>query len=62
MSRLPGRVLRFVLYFLLAAPLVLFGMYAFSTRWFFPQPFPAEWTAVSFVRTINDSAPHHRIT
>ena len=54
MSRLPGRVLRFVLYFLLAAPLVLFGMYAFSTRWFFPQPFPAEWTAVSFVRTIND--------
>lgn len=54
MSRLPGRALRFVLYFLLAAPLVLFGVYAFSTRWFFPQPFPAEWTAEPFTRVIND--------
>lgn len=54
MSRLPGRALRFGLYFLLAAPLVLFVVYAFSTHWFFPQPFPAEWTTEAFTRAIND--------
>jgi putative spermidine/putrescine transport system permease protein len=54
MSRLASRALRFVLYFLLAAPLVLFVVYAFSTRWFFPQPFPAEWTTEAFLRSIND--------
>ena len=54
MNRLPGRALRYVLYFLLAGPLVLFVVYAFSTRWFFPQPFPAEWTTEAFGRAIND--------
>ena len=47
-------ILRFALYFVLAAPLVLFIVYAFSTRWFFPQPLPAEWTTVVFMRTLND--------
>jgi putative spermidine/putrescine transport system permease protein len=48
-------ILRGVLYFILAAPLALFIIYAFSTSWFFPQPFPTEWTNSAFLRAINDS-------
>lgn len=48
-------LLRFVLYLVLIAPLLLFAAYAFSTRWFFPQPFPVEWTLTAFHRAINDS-------
>lgn len=47
--------LRLFLYFLLSAPLLLFAAYAFSTRWFFPQPFPAEWTTAAFQRVFADS-------
>ncbi len=47
--------LRFFLYLILVAPLLLFAAYAFSTRWFFPQPFPDEWTTRTFLRAINDS-------
>lgn len=47
--------LRTILYFILVAPLLLFAAYAFSTRWFFPQPFPIEWTTTTFQRAINDS-------
>jgi len=47
--------LRFLLYLILVAPLLLFITYAFSTRWFFPAPFPSEWTASTFQRAINDS-------
>lgn len=47
--------LRYILYFILIAPLLLFAAYAFSTRWFFPQPFPVEWTTTTFQRAINDS-------
>jgi putative spermidine/putrescine transport system permease protein len=54
MNRLPGNVLRFILYVLLAAPLVLFVIYAFSTRWFFPQPFPDEWTTDALTRLLSD--------
>ncbi|MEP7136665.1 MAG: ABC transporter permease [Chloroflexota bacterium] len=54
MNKFSTYVTRFVLYFILAAPLALFIVYAFSTRWFFPQPFPAEWTTAIFTRTIND--------
>ena len=53
-TRFHTRVLRFTLYFILAAPLALFIVYAFSTRWFFPQPFPTEWTATAFSRTLSD--------
>jgi len=48
-------LLRFFLYLILVAPLLLFAAYAFSTRWFFPQPFPVEWTSSIFLRAINDS-------
>lgn len=50
-----NRLLRLPLYLLLASPLLLFAAYAFSTRWFFPQPFPAEWTLTPFQRALNDS-------
>ncbi|MEW6402308.1 MAG: ABC transporter permease [Chloroflexota bacterium] len=53
---------RFVLYLVLIAPLLLFAAYAFSTRWFFPQPFPAEWTTITFQRAINDSRTFSGIT
>ncbi|MBN1665903.1 MAG: ABC transporter permease subunit [Anaerolineales bacterium] len=45
---------RFTLYLILAAPLALLVAYAFSTRWFFPQPFPMEWTSAAFTRIITD--------
>lgn len=45
---------RFFLYLLLIAPLLLFAAYAFSTRWFFPQPLPTEWTTTTFGRVTSD--------
>jgi putative spermidine/putrescine transport system permease protein len=47
---------RFLLYIVLTAPLLLFVLYAFSTRWFFPQSFPSEWTGSTFTRVLSD--PH----
>lgn len=46
---------RSFLYFILVAPLLLFVAYAFSTRWFFPEPFPLEWTTITFQHAIHDS-------
>ncbi len=54
MNKAATLTLRFALYFILAAPLLLFILYAFSIRWFFPQPFPVEWTSTVFTRTISD--------
>ncbi|NJN79551.1 MAG: hypothetical protein HC797_03270 [Anaerolineales bacterium] len=47
--------LRILLYFILVAPLLLFIAYGFSTRWFFPAPFPTELTTLTFARAMNDS-------
>lgn len=55
MKRIAAYSLRFILYIVLVAPIFLFIAYAFSTRWFFPQPFPVEWTTITFLRAINDS-------
>lgn len=55
MKRLTAYSLRFILYLVLIAPLLLFIVYGFSTRWFFPQPFPVEWTMTTFQRAMNDS-------
>ena len=55
MNRTIAVILRFALYAILAAPLALLIAYAFSTRWFFPQPWPAEWTTAVFLRAINDT-------
>jgi putative spermidine/putrescine transport system permease protein len=46
---------RVVLYAILIAPLFLFGLYAFSERWFFPAPLPTQWTASIFTRIITNS-------
>lgn len=55
MNKIVRLAIRLALYLILAAPLVLFVFYAFSTRWFFPQPFPTEWTSAVFSRIINDT-------
>jgi putative spermidine/putrescine transport system permease protein len=55
MKSMFANLFRYILYLILAAPILVFIAYAFSTRWFFPQPFPAEWTATTFQRAINDS-------
>jgi len=55
MKRFTALPFRFVLYIVFIAPLLLFVAYAFSTRWFFPQPFPVEWTFSTFERVLNDS-------
>lgn len=55
MKKFLSYFLRFTLYLILIAPLLLFIVYGFSTRWFFPAPFPVEWTTVTFDRALNDS-------
>jgi putative spermidine/putrescine transport system permease protein len=54
MKSMFANLFRYILYLILAAPILVFVAYAFSTRWFFPQPFPAEWTAIAFQHAIND--------
>ncbi len=48
-SKLPVRILVFTI---LLAPLAVFAVYAFSTRWFYPQPFPQEWNPDAFGRLL----------
>lgn len=48
-------IFRVFLYFILIVPLLLFILYSFSSNWFFPQPFPNEWTLNTFNRAISDS-------
>lgn len=55
MKHLAASSLRFLLYLILVAPLLLFIAYTFSTRWFFPQPFPLEWTTETFRRALQDA-------
>jgi putative spermidine/putrescine transport system permease protein len=53
-QRLTTFILRLLLYSILAAPLLLFAIYAFSERWFFPAVFPQEWTSSPFARLLSD--------
>ena len=46
---------RIFIWLLLIAPLVILGLFAFSTRWFYPQPLPLEWTTETFSRLLKDS-------
>lgn len=39
----------------LLAPLGVFALSALSLRWFYPQPFPTEWTAATVQRALSDS-------
>jgi putative spermidine/putrescine transport system permease protein len=54
-GRLGGGLTRLTLYILLAAPLGVFILYAFSQGWFFPAPFPETWTTAAFERVLADS-------
>lgn len=45
-------VLRSTLYALLVGPLISLALYALSTRWFYPQLLPAEWTAEPLLRQL----------
>jgi len=47
-------VVRALLYLVLVAPLALFIVYSFTEGWFFPAPFPSEWTTTTFQRAIDD--------
>ena len=47
-------VIRFLLYVVLVAPLALFIVYSFTEGWFFPAPFPNEWTTTTFQRAMDD--------
>ncbi len=62
MKRLASRLVRVGLYLVLIAPLLIFIAYAFSTRWFFPQPFPTEWTTITFQRALHDSRTFSSVT
>jgi putative spermidine/putrescine transport system permease protein len=46
--------LRFALYALLVGPVFALVLYALSTRWFFPQLLPAEWTLAPLLRQLSD--------
>jgi len=52
MKTFSSNAFRFLLYAVLIAPLLLFGIYAFSERWFFPALFPPTWTAASISRLL----------
>ena len=47
-------VIRALLYLILVAPLALFIVYSFTEGWFFPAPFPSEWTTTTFQRAMDD--------
>jgi putative spermidine/putrescine transport system permease protein len=54
MKRFSSAAFRFLLYAILVAPLLLFGVYAFSERWFYPELFPTSWTTAPFLRLLSD--------
>jgi putative spermidine/putrescine transport system permease protein len=47
-------VLRSTFYVLLVGPILALILYALSTRWFFPQLLPAEWTLTPWLRQLSD--------
>jgi putative spermidine/putrescine transport system permease protein len=46
---------RLALYCLLAGPIPALVLYALSTRWFFPQLLPAEWSVAPLLRQLGSS-------
>ena len=45
---------RAITWLFLLSPILVLGLFAFSTRWFYPQPFPVEWTTAAFSRLLGD--------
>jgi putative spermidine/putrescine transport system permease protein len=35
-------------------PVLLFALHGFSTRWFYPAPFPSEWSQQTWLRVMQD--------
>lgn len=54
MQRLAFYVLRFTFYVLLVGPILALGLYALSTRWFYPQLLPAEWSFAPLLRLLSN--------
>jgi putative spermidine/putrescine transport system permease protein len=54
-------VLRLALYALLVGPVFTLVLYALSTRWFFPQLLPAEWTAAPLLRQLGSPQTHEAL-
>jgi len=47
-------ILRLTLYAFLVSPILALFLYALSTRWFFPQLLPSEWTLTPWLRQLSD--------
>ncbi|MBT7075894.1 MAG: ABC transporter permease subunit [Anaerolineae bacterium] len=45
---------KILIWIILLAPLLVLGLFAFSERWFYPQPFPINWTTETFSRLLSD--------
>jgi putative spermidine/putrescine transport system permease protein len=46
---------KFLIWLALLAPLLTLGLFALSKGWFYPEPFPDQWTSQAFSRLLNDS-------
>lgn len=53
--RMTQYAVRLLCYALLLAPLLVFGLHACSTRWFYPQVLPREWTLAPLARQLGDA-------
>lgn len=47
-------MLRTILIILFISPIAILGLHAFSTRWFYPQLLPAEWTLTPLIRQLSN--------
>jgi len=54
MRRVLHGLRQLVILLLLVVPIAVFGLYAFSTAWFYPDVLPRTWTAVPLLRQLND--------
>ncbi len=45
---------RLAVWGLLLAPILTLSLFAFSTRWFYPQPLPTTWTSGNFFRLLSN--------
>lgn len=50
-----------VAFVLLLTPIIVFTLYAFSTRWFYPQVIPNTWTLEPFARQLSDPRVHRAL-
>ncbi len=56
MSRLLQRIRLLSILLLLFMPVAVFGLYAFSTAWFYPDILPRTWTVAPLLRQMDDRA------